>query len=405
MSPEELDALLAAPALAPPPGVTPNFDNPSRHNDYAWGITTVCMVVATLCLFLRWYVRIWLDRRVRMEDVLTIGAYGAYWGTAYAAYGMIYTPGYYVHTWDLRNRDLIRPLYLILVYGCCYSATLPLIKTAILLDWCRVFVSVNRSRSFFWWGCMAVSFVQCLWGILCILLLNLQCRPHRAIWEFYVPSKCYSLPDVMLCSASVQVISDVCMFLLPQKMIWSLHMNWQKKMGISIIFGVGILASIAACFRLAHTVTFAKSTDSMYFIGPLLFWACAEMTCGFFIFSVPCLSKLAMESGLRSRLSSALGLSGKTISGPSDQGGNSNSGPRSKPKPWRMSETNYSKIEEGSVVPLTNVSVSQDDPAEGRLSRDGNKSPLGVIRTMDVDVRSTDGAGIKLQDHRVPWEH
>lgn len=68
MSPEELDALLAAPALAPPPGVTPNFDNPSRHNDYAWGITTVCMVVATLCLFLRWYVRIWLDRRVRMED-------------------------------------------------------------------------------------------------------------------------------------------------------------------------------------------------------------------------------------------------------------------------------------------------------------------------------------------------
>lgn len=143
----------------------------------------------------------------------------------------------------------------------------------------------------------------------------------------------------------------------------------------------------------------------MYFIGPLLFWACAEMTCGFFIFSVPCLSKLAMESGLRSRLSSALGLSGKTISGPSDQGGNSNSGPRSKPKPWRMSETNYSKIEEGSVVPLTNVSVSQHDPAEGRLSRDGNKSPLGVIRTMDVDVRSTDGAGIKLQDHRVPWEH
>ncbi|GAB1192743.1 hypothetical protein APSETT444_001939 [Aspergillus pseudonomiae] len=76
MSPEELDALLEAPALVPPPGVTPNFDNPSSHNDYAWGITT-----------------------------------GAYWGTAYAAYGMIYTPGYYVHTWDLRNRDLIRPLY------------------------------------------------------------------------------------------------------------------------------------------------------------------------------------------------------------------------------------------------------------------------------------------------------
>jgi hypothetical protein len=35
----------------------------------------------------------------------------AYWGTAYAGYSMIFTPGYYVHTWDLTNGDLIRPLY------------------------------------------------------------------------------------------------------------------------------------------------------------------------------------------------------------------------------------------------------------------------------------------------------
>lgn len=68
MSPEELDALLNAPALEPPPGVTPMFDNPPNRNDYAWGITTVCMLVATLCLCLRWYVRIWLDRKVRIED-------------------------------------------------------------------------------------------------------------------------------------------------------------------------------------------------------------------------------------------------------------------------------------------------------------------------------------------------
>lgn len=36
---------------------------------------------------------------------------GAYWGTAYAAYALIYTPGYYVHTWNLHNKDLVRPLY------------------------------------------------------------------------------------------------------------------------------------------------------------------------------------------------------------------------------------------------------------------------------------------------------
>ncbi|KAF7588253.1 hypothetical protein BBP40_005975 [Aspergillus hancockii] len=394
MSPEELEALLAAPALAAPPGVSPNFDNPPSQNSYAWGITTVCTVVATLCLCLRWYVRLWLDKKARIEDILAICAYGAFWGTNYAGYSMIWTPGYYVHTWNLRNGDLIHPLWveqLILIYGCCYSAVLPLIKTAILIDWCHVFVPVDRSKSVFWWGCMIVIFFQCLWGVLCIILLNAQCRPHRAIWEFYLPSKCYSLPKVMLTSASVQVISDVTMFFLPQKIIWGLHMNWQKKLGVSIIFGVGILASVAACFRLSHTVTFASQADSMYLIGPLLFWACAEMTCGFFIFSVPCLSKLLMESGLRSKLSSAFGASDRSNSGPSNQASASQSGSHHVARPWRNSESNYAKLAEGGI-PMHNVSESPSNLyEESPSSREGN-NVIQVLQTTDVTVTSTTDA-------------
>lgn len=130
---------------------------------------------------------------------------------------------------------------LILVYGCCYSAVLPLIKTAILLDWCRIFVHFNRIQDPFWWGCMVIICVQCVWGAACIILLNLQCRPHEAIWKFYLPSTCYPLPDVMLTSASVQVATDITMFLLPQRMIWGLRINWQKKLGVVIIFSAGLL--------------------------------------------------------------------------------------------------------------------------------------------------------------------
>ncbi|KAJ5677953.1 uncharacterized protein N7477_003586 [Penicillium maclennaniae] len=349
MSPEALAALLNAPALPAPEGVTPNFDNPSNANGLAWFVTTFCMVVATMCLLLRLYVRLYLEKKFRAEEMLVILAYvrpltfdihvtfvhakkkGAYWGTAYAGYSLIFTPGYYVHTWNLRNGDLVKPLYYILVYGCCYSATLPLIKSAILMDWCRVFVPVEKSRNSFWWGCSAIITLQCLWGLLCVILLNMQCHPHEAIWKFYLPSKCYSLPDVMLTSASVQVVSDIAMFLLPQRIIWGLGMNWQKKLGVSVLFGVGILyvillsplhhrskantfnrACIAAILRLVKTIAFASESDTMYLIGPLLFWACAEMTCGFFIFSVPCLSKLIIESGLPGRVKHSLGFSARS---------------------------------------------------------------------------------------------
>lgn len=47
----------------------------------------------------------------------------------------------------------------------------------------------------------------------------------------------------------------------------------------------------------------------MYFIAPLLFWACAEMTCGFFILGVPCIPCLIKSSGLRSKFGSFFGVS------------------------------------------------------------------------------------------------
>lgn len=68
-------------------------------------------------------------------------------------------------------------------------------------------------------------------------------------------------------------------------------------------------ACVAAVVRLKTTVDFAETEDQMYYIGPLLFWACAEMTCGFFIICVPCLPKLISDSACATRIKKALGFS------------------------------------------------------------------------------------------------
>ncbi|CAJ2511129.1 Uu.00g067540.m01.CDS01 [Anthostomella pinea] len=324
LSVEELAVFLAEPALAVPEGVESNFDNPPpplNRNVLAWAVTTLCTVLTSLILFLTQ----WLQ--------------GAYWGTAYAGYSMIYTPGYYVHQWNLHNRDLVRPLYLILIYGCSYSVVLPLLKTAISLDWCRIIVVDNRRRSLFWWGCMFIASIQIIWGIACVILLNLQCVPHRAIWEFYLPSKCYDLNKVMLASACVQVFTDWCTVFLPQRIIWG-------------------LASISASLRLSTTVTFAHEDDRMYFIGPLLFWACAEMTCGFFILSVPCLPSVIKESGLLRRIMAVLGINSNVPARPSNNDivtfGGSGPAPLNT-KPQKRHHT-YSEIdEEYGSLPMNNM--------------------------------------------------
>ncbi|KAJ5309982.1 uncharacterized protein N7443_002443 [Penicillium atrosanguineum] len=68
MSPEALAEMLNAPALPAPEGITPNFDNPSNANGLAWFVTTFCMVVATMCLLLRLYVRVILEKKFRAEE-------------------------------------------------------------------------------------------------------------------------------------------------------------------------------------------------------------------------------------------------------------------------------------------------------------------------------------------------
>lgn len=409
LSPEQLAALLAAPALEPPPGVTADFDNPPNQNGLAWFVTTFCMVISTLCLFVRLYAKVWVRRETRIEEILMVLAYGAYWGTAYAGYGMIYTPGYFVHQWNMRNGDLIRPLYLILIYGCSYSAVLPLLKTAILLDWCRIFVAGDRTKTFFWWGCMFIIAIQVIWGIMCIILLNTQCVPHEAIWNFYLPSKCYDLNKVMLTSACVQVFTDWSMVLLPQRIIWGLQMNWQKKIGISVIFGVGLLASISGSVRLATTVTFAHATDTMYFIAPLLFWACAEMTCGFFILCVPCLPSILKESGLSGRIKKMLGISASSSNKPSNHdivtfGGTGPASSNKKSKAGKSLNSTYFKMdEEDGSVSLGDLQTTE---SQERLHQQQGNHGAQITRTMQVTV-SSDSRSAKTEsesmDNSMPW--
>jgi hypothetical protein len=118
------------------------------------------------------------------------------------------------------------------------------LKVTILVEWCRMFAPRgHRSTGYFWWGCAAVIFVQVTSGIAIVVSLNLQCIPHAAIWDLTLrpTSTCFDLYNVQIASASIQLISDVAILLLPQQVIWSLKMSWRKRLGVSLVFGLGLL--------------------------------------------------------------------------------------------------------------------------------------------------------------------
>lgn len=63
-----LQALFDTPAMTAPDGVTANFDDPPNQNGLAIAVLTLCLVISSICVMLRFYARVWLLRRVQAEE-------------------------------------------------------------------------------------------------------------------------------------------------------------------------------------------------------------------------------------------------------------------------------------------------------------------------------------------------
>ncbi|PNP85076.1 hypothetical protein FNYG_01601 [Fusarium nygamai] len=372
---------LDGPALAPPKGEVSNLNDPPNQNGLAYTVLIICAVITTICFLLRAYGRVYLLKKFQTEEILTTLAYGNYWGAAYATFKMVDTPGYFVHQWNVRLKDVIPTNYWVLIFGVCYSFVLPFLKIAILVEWCRLFVPKGtRTKSIFWWGCMAIGFVQATSNTAIIVALNMQCTPHEAIWDFRIPdAKCWDLHKLQVASATIHLCCDIAIFLLPQQVIWKLKMSWKKRLGVSVIFGLGLLACVSAAFRLAVTVKYGKAADALYALAPLVFWATAEMTCGFFIVCVPCIPKILKETGVIRNIKRAFGMStAPTNPNTADRYGKSGT------KGSQLSSTgpkSYYKLDEDGV-PLGTLKGSEST----EYLRDNANNGQGITRTTQIKI-------------------
>lgn len=158
--------------------------------------------------------------------------------------------GIYVYFNSEANFQLT--IYFPLVYG----AIMLLGKTAIMIEWsklprqplhkwstnnvARLFVpSDNKTK--FWWFCVAVIIANAIFCIVCVTLEAVACIPLKAIWQPWIPAKCMDKKTLDLCTGYFNLFIDLFIVLLPQKVIWRLQMSLRNKIGVSVIFSLGIL--------------------------------------------------------------------------------------------------------------------------------------------------------------------
>ncbi|KAI8635301.1 hypothetical protein F5Y19DRAFT_469171 [Xylariaceae sp. FL1651] len=306
------EAILNGPALAPPPGVISNLDDPSNGNAAGLAASILLLSLATITVLLATYTKLFFVKKIYLEDYLAFAGYGIYVAKESCFYELIGSVGIFVHQWDIRVKDLSTIFWYYHIASDFYVVSILLLKVAILREWMRIFIQ-RGTRNTFFWSCHALLWANIVFYVITLIVGNVGCYPYAKLWDKTLPGHCKDNGNIDLATAPVGFVSDLLILLLPHRIIWRLHLSARKKIGLALIFMIGITACAASAYRIYASEHFLKETDRVYTMGGVWLGTAAEQVCAILVFFIPILPKAFKDregpfAFLRS-LASRLGVS------------------------------------------------------------------------------------------------
>ncbi|KOS22246.1 hypothetical protein ESCO_001456 [Escovopsis weberi] len=345
LTPEQQQAVLDGPAMVPPNGTTPNLENPPNQNHTA----------------------------------------AAYIGMIWAFFAQLHYGGYFVHQWDISFRNFQTAVYIAVTLPFIYSICMVFAKSAILCEWMHIFVPTG-TRNLFFWLCTTMMTLNILLYSSGAIAEGLGCIPLDKTWKPWRPGKCIDKKVLDVTTAYFNLALDLLILLLPQRVIWRLQMTRSKKIGVSVIFSVGILTIVCAAGRVwSNTVLpyVDQNGDTNYGFAALYLWGFAETTCVLVVFSVTALPKAFSDSWIGSRIL-------KSFRGSSYKGfGSSESSDGSKPQ-----EPNRD-TDQHSQTGLTMLDPSKEKGEIGYSLSSGQERG-GICRHTKIETKQDTGNSLLM---------
>ncbi|OHW94173.1 integral membrane protein [Colletotrichum incanum] len=220
-------------AFPPPPGVTPNFEDP---RDAGWMLNVVGMSVmaATTTFFfaIRTYVKFSLASPFLPEDCY--------------------------HAWEITKeayQEVMRWLY---ASSIIYIPAAYFTKVTLLLLEARVFTVHERTSR----GIRIFIITLLICYIPIQTLKTVICLPISSFWNPRTSNpKCLNQRKIFIADLSLAIITDFIILVLPIPLLWGLRMPLRKKLKILTLLGAGGIATAVTVYRMYLVVQFLTSKD------------------------------------------------------------------------------------------------------------------------------------------------
>ncbi|KAF6831960.1 CFEM domain-containing protein [Colletotrichum plurivorum] len=227
--------------------------------------------------------------------------------TAFIGYVSVLFPSIYPWHIALRSLDigLGNPVWTVEMFGITeffkmlfatqvlYLTGLALVKASIIFFLLRIFPS-RGFRRVLW----ATQVFNGLVGLIYLILTFTMCRPLSAVWlkwSYEKSSKapqCYNYNHIIITHALINIVLDVWMLLLPLTQLYKLKLVLRKKIGVMMMFSVGVFLVAVSAVRIRTMVKFATVANVTSEALWVYVWTFTELCVGVFVACMPSAGQL-----------------------------------------------------------------------------------------------------------------
>ncbi|CAG8951371.1 hypothetical protein HYFRA_00007283 [Hymenoscyphus fraxineus] len=190
------------------------------------------------------------------------------------------------HTYDLPESMVPTFVKILLAIRVTHTVTVSLVKISICLFYTRIFFTnafAVASRT-------AIGIIL-TWMTATIMTFFLICAPLPFYWDHtIVGGKCGNQRAAFTTIGTVDLITDIIVFILPIPMIWRLQISKDNKVALSGVFGLGLSTVIICVLRVMTLVRVDQ--DVTYSAAPPLLWSFLEPAVGITVACGPLIGPL-----------------------------------------------------------------------------------------------------------------
>ncbi|KAK2598161.1 hypothetical protein QQS21_005712 [Conoideocrella luteorostrata] len=195
--------------------------------------------------------------------------------------------------WTLPPEEITLFVRYFFVMEFFYFAEVCLIKLSLTLFYLNIFPGkvIRRLR----WG---TAIFNVLYGIAFCATAIFQCTPVSYYWTQYFgtsPGRCVNINSFGWVNAAISIAVDVWMIAIPLNQVRKLKLQWNKKIGVIIMFLTGTFVTVVSALRLQSLIYFGNSTNPTWYLWPVAYWSTIEVNVGMICTCLPAMRLILLR--------------------------------------------------------------------------------------------------------------